>query len=65
MGELRELQGLAAFCEERKVSLAYVVTRDPSDFSVMPLGTNDETRVLKIPAPLACYWLGRSELEQG
>lgn len=34
-----------------------------SDFSVLPLAdTPAKTRILKIPAPLACYWLGQSEL---
>jgi hypothetical protein len=31
--------------------------------SVRPLGdTPVQKRILKIPAPLACYWLGQSEL---
>lgn len=34
-----------------------------SDFSVQPLDdTPAKTRILKIPAPLAWYWLGQSDL---
>ena len=58
-----ELKGLQQFCTEKKVARAYVITKELADFSVMPLGTDSATQVLKIPAPLACYWLGRSEVE--
>lgn len=59
------LKGLAQFCETRKVDRAYVITKDIRDFSVLSLPSGSgATRVLKGPAPLACYWLGRSEIEQ-
>jgi predicted AAA+ superfamily ATPase len=59
------LKGLAEFCETRKVDRAYVITKDIRDFSVLPLPTGSAgTLALKVPAPLACYWLGRSEVEQ-
>ena len=58
-----DLRGLIAFCSEKKVPRGYAVTREMSDFGVLPLeDTPTGTRILKIPAPLACYWLGRSEL---
>jgi uncharacterized protein len=59
-----ELKGLAEFCTEQKIARAYVITKEPNDFSVMPLEKDGKTEVLKIPAPLVCYWLGRSELEE-
>lgn len=41
-----------------------MITREITDFSVMPLGSDaPKARVVKIPAPLACYWLGHSEVE--
>ncbi len=58
-----ELRGLAEFCVEKNVARAYVITKEIGDFSVMPLDSNNQTLALKIPAPLACYWLGRSEVE--
>ncbi len=61
---LGDLKGLVTFCREKTVSHAYAVTREVSDFSVLQLeDTPVRTRILKIPAPLACYWLGRSELQ--
>ncbi|MBC7819566.1 MAG: ATP-binding protein [Planctomycetaceae bacterium] len=59
-----ELKGLQQFCIERKVASGYVITKELSDFSVLPLGSNGETKLLKIPAPLACFWLGQSEVEE-
>jgi uncharacterized protein len=55
-----ELKGLREFCATRKVQKAYVITREASDFEVLRDESGSE--FLKIPAPLACYWLGRSEL---
>lgn len=58
-----ELKGLIQFCRERKVNRGYVITKDAADFGVLPLAGDADIKALKIPAPLACYWLGRSELE--
>lgn len=56
-----ELRGLARFCEERGVARCYAVTRDAADFGLLPLGAGGVT-ALKIPAALACFWLGQSEV---
>ena len=57
-----ELKGLASFCRQKKIPQGYVVTRAMNDFSLLPLkGAPGGTTVLKIPAPLACYWIGQSE----
>jgi predicted AAA+ superfamily ATPase len=58
-----DLKGLAAFCAEQNVDRGYVVTKELADFSVMMLDEPGATSILKIPAALACYWLGRSEVE--
>lgn len=58
-----ELKGLAAFCRQKKIAQGYVITREMDDFSLLPLDAAPAgTTVLKIPAPLACFWIGRSEL---
>jgi predicted AAA+ superfamily ATPase len=57
-----DLKGLVALCTERKIPRGYAITREMSDFSILPLNNGPATRILKIPAPLACYWLGQSEL---
>jgi len=59
-----DLKGMEQFCAERKVDRGYVITKDITDFSVMPLVREAAAaRAVKIPAPLACYWLGLLEVE--
>ncbi len=61
---IAELKGLIEFCASRDVRRGYVITRRPSDFGVLQVREGgQDIEILKIPAPLACYWLGRSELE--
>lgn len=59
-----ELKGMIEFCADKNVKRGYVITRDLTDFQVLDVERDGaKARLLKIPAPLACYWLGRSELE--
>jgi uncharacterized protein len=59
-----ELKGLLDFCDENNVERGYVITRELTDFQVLAASrTKTAVQLLKIPAPLACYWLGRSEIE--
>ncbi len=60
-----ELKGMVEFCTERKVDLGYAITKELDDFGVMERETEPGKllQVVKIPAPLACYWLGKSEIE--
>ena len=59
-----DLKGMAGFCAEHKIETGCVSTREMTDFQVMEIDRDGaRSRLLKIPAPLACYWLGRSELE--
>ena len=61
----RKLKGLRAFLEERELPYGYVITRRWEDFGVLDFtsaktGQEREklgSKVLAIPAPLACYWL--------
>ena len=60
-----DLKGLTEFCIERKVGLGYVITKDANDFGLMEreITPGQHLQLLKIPAALACYWLGKSEIE--
>ncbi len=61
----RKLKGLRLFLEERDVDRGYVITQRHEDFGVMNVESARPgqerkilpAKVLKIPAPLACYWL--------
>lgn len=59
----KDVKGLLGFCRERKVPQGYVITRETSDFGLLQHNRDQHTRILKIPAHLACYWLGRLEVE--
>jgi uncharacterized protein len=56
----RDLKGLLEFCTEYQIANGYVITRDFTDFKVVDAGA---TQILKLPAPLACYWLGLAEIQ--
>ncbi len=56
-----DLKGLRLLCAEKEIPHGYVITRQVSDFEVMTFSGKVEATILKIPAPLACYWLSRSE----
>jgi predicted AAA+ superfamily ATPase len=59
-----DLKGMVQFCAERRVDKGYVITRELSDFQVVEVDRDGaRASLLKIPAPHACYWLGRSEFE--
>ena len=60
--DARDLKGLAQFCCEKKVRRGYVITRELTDFGVIEI---QGTPIVKIPAPLACYWLSRGEVGAG
>lgn len=60
---LGELKGISSFCAQKNVSRGYVITRELNDFSILTVPDSPvQTKLLKIPASLACYWLGQSEL---
>lgn len=60
-----DLKGMIDFCETKKVLLGYAITKETSDFGLIERQqrSGGSLSILKIPAPLACYWLGRSEIE--
>ena len=61
----RELKGLIDFCELKKIERGYVVTKSLDDFGTMtglPRTSRPGARIMRIPAPLLCYWMGVSEL---
>jgi len=59
---LRDLKGLLELCQQKNIDRAYVVTKSLDDFGVVADLPDTVTRILRIPAPLLCYWMGESEL---
>ncbi len=59
--DIRDLTGLRMFCEKHHPARAYVITRELTDFGLLPdIGSS---KVFRIPAVLACYWLSAFPLD--
>lgn len=58
-----DFEGLVTLCAEKKLPRAYLVTRELTDFGTEPLKGSPGTQLLRVPAVLACWWLGSSELK--
>ena len=56
----QELRGLTECMEKFKLKKGFVITGSVSDFGIMDIST--EAQVYKIPAPIACYWLGQVDI---
>jgi uncharacterized protein len=57
----RQLKGLLELCAEKQIERAYVVTKSLSDFGLLLTPQLPATKIMRIPAPLLCYWMGESE----
>ena len=62
--EIQDLKELTQFCRERKIERGYVVTRSLSDFDVVPGDGPGCPAILRIPATLLCYFLGKMGIFQ-
>jgi predicted AAA+ superfamily ATPase len=63
----RDLKGLMTLCDEKAIARGYVVTRSLRDFGPMPgqpSAAPSPARIMRVPAPLLCYWMGASEVHQ-
>ncbi|MAZ77771.1 MAG: ATPase [Legionellaceae bacterium] len=60
--DIKDCQGLLEFCQEKNVERAYIVTKSISQFGLVEQNIAPSTSIMKIPAPLFCYWLGALEL---
>jgi hypothetical protein len=62
---VRDLKGLIDLCQQKNVARGYVVTKSLSDFGPMadpPQRGEKPAGIMRVPAPLLCYWIGASEL---
>ena len=65
----RELKGLIELCQAKRIARGYVVTKAIDDFGTMqglpapaPGAEPTATQIMRIPAPLLCYWMGATEI---
>jgi hypothetical protein len=59
----RQLKGLLELCEAKPVNRAYVVTKSMDDLGEFTGSQKPPTRIMRIPAPLLCYWMGEAEAQ--
>jgi predicted AAA+ superfamily ATPase len=68
----RELKGLIELCQAKRIARGYVVTKSLDDFGptqdlpvsatgLAPGASPVATQIMRIPAPLLCYWMGATE----
>jgi hypothetical protein len=69
----RELKGLIELCQAKRIARGYLVTKSLDDFGPMqglpmsppesaPDAPTVAAQIMRIPAPLLCYWMGATEL---
>lgn len=54
--------GLLKLCQQKNIDRAYVVTKSLDNFGVIADLPDTAARILRIPVPLLCYWMGEFEL---
>lgn len=59
---VRELKGLMELCQQKQIGYGYVITKSLDDFGLLP-ATPEGIRIMRVPAPLLCYWMGEAELD--
>lgn len=59
---IRDLKGLLELCQKKAIGRGYVVTKSLDDFGAITDLPDTDARIMRIPAPLLCYWMGESEL---
>ncbi len=60
--DARDLKGLFEFMRDKNAPRGYVVTKAVNDFGVLGQEDTVSKKILKIPAPLLCYWMGKNEI---
>ncbi|MGC4078074.1 MAG: ATP-binding protein [Rubrivivax sp.] len=62
----RELKGLIELCRTQRIARGYVVTKSLDDFGPLQGLPEDAaqagTQIMRVPAPLLCWWMGASEI---
>lgn len=61
--ESRDLKGLVELIRAKSLRRGYVVTKSLNDFGALQEDPGGSGRIMRIPAPLLCYWMGFGELQ--
>ena len=55
---LSDLKGLLDLVQQKSVTHGYIVTKSLNDFGPVANLPNTPGRLMRLPAPLLCHWLG-------
>ncbi|MFT7099003.1 MAG: putative AAA+ superfamily ATPase [Rickettsiales bacterium] len=61
---LKDCAGLVEFCSKQDIKRGYIITKSVDDFGVIEKQNLESPSILKIPAPLLCYFMGEMEIQQ-
>ena len=59
----KDIPGLLEFILQKNAKRGYVLTKSLSDFGLLRSDLEGADKVMRIPAMLFCWWMGKSELE--
>lgn len=61
---MRELQGMLELCQKKDIRRGYIVTKSLDDFGLQNDLPDTSVSLMRLPAPMLCYWMGKLELMQ-
>lgn len=60
--ESDDFLGLIDLCKQKSIAQCYMITKSVKDFGLLHSERAPHTKIMRIPAPLLCYWLDKCEL---
>lgn len=60
----KDVKGLIELCQEKNVQRGYVITKSIDNFGKITDLPSSKTKIMRLPATLLCYWMGKTELLQ-
>jgi hypothetical protein len=58
---MKDLKGLLELCQKKSIEHGYVITKSLDDFGLIE-NEHANVKIMKVPAPIFCYWMGQAEL---
>lgn len=59
---LPDIKGLLEMSQSKALDRAYIVTKDAADIGLLN-SPDHKVRLMRVPAPLLCYWMGAAEID--
>lgn len=63
--DIRDIQGLVNFSRSKSIINCFVLTKEHQDVGLIESSSQlTSSKFMRIPIPIFCYWLGKSEISQ-